>query len=240
MNKSILRGLAIVMVSMIVTACDSGENYAPVVDVAMIETMPKSGVHRVAAGETVYEIAWRYGLDYRYLAARNHIAPPYTIHVGQLLSLRGGAVVTMTPPTNSSEAISPANKQNIVEREPNYSTANWIWPVRGKVINGFSNSNKGLNIGGKAGESVYAAGAGKVVYAGDGLRGYGNLIIIKHNSIYLSAYAYNQHLFVKEGQWVRQGQQIAAMGQSASGKTMLHFEIRKAGKPINPLPLLSS
>lgn len=115
----------------------------------------------------------------------------------------------------------------------------WIWPASGPLLGGFDeNRNKGLSIGGKLGDPVYAAADGRVVYAGNGLRGYGNLIIIKHNANYLTAYAHNQTLLVKEDQTVRKGQKIAEMGSSESDKVQLHFEIRKQGKPIDPAKLL--
>jgi lipoprotein NlpD len=104
----------------------------------------------------------------------------------------------------------------------------------------YSKKSKGIDIGDRVGTPIYASAPGKVVYAGNGLRGYGNLIIIKHNSQYLSAYAYNRRLLVREGDWVKKGQSIAEMGKAASGQAMLHFEIRRAGIPVNPLNLLSS
>lgn len=123
---------------------------------------------------------------------------------------------------------------------PNNPTSKWIWPAKGKIIMPFSASNKGIDIAGIEGEAVYAAAAGTVVYSGEGLRGYGKLIILKHNNIYLSAYAHNKIVFVKVGQRVKQGQKIAEMGNTGSDKTMLHFEIRKLGVPVNPLSLLAS
>jgi lipoprotein NlpD len=121
------------------------------------------------------------------------------------------------------------------------STAKWIWPAKkGKIINYFSPLNKGINISGYEGAPIYAVASGKIVYCGNGLRGYGNLIILKHNSLYLSTYAHNRVVFVKEGQWVRQGQIIAEMGRTGADKIMLHFEIRRAGKPIDPINLLNS
>ena len=112
----------------------------------------------------------------------------------------------------------------------------WIWPARGKVIAQFSDTAnlKGIDIAGTAGEPVYASAAGRVVYAGSGLRGYGKLIIIKHNATYLSAYAHNQDILVKEGQQVARGQKIADMGNTDASRVMLHFEIRRFGKPMDP------
>jgi lipoprotein NlpD len=117
---------------------------------------------------------------------------------------------------------------------------NWIWPTTAvNVMAGFDEAkNKGLDLGGKLGDAVLAAADGRVVYAGSGLRGYGNLIIIKHNETFLSAYAHNQSLLVKEEQTVTKGQKIAEMGQSDSDKVKLHFEIRRQGKPVDPAQYL--
>ncbi|GAB7537192.1 hypothetical protein BGC_34100 [Burkholderia sp. 3C] len=115
----------------------------------------------------------------------------------------------------------------------------FAWPVRGPILNQFDDSkNKGLNIGGTAGTPVKAAADGRVVYAGNGLRGYGNLIIIKHDPTYLTAYAHNRALMVKEGDSVTKGQKIAEMGNSDSDRVMLHFEVRRQGKPVDPLKYL--
>ncbi len=117
----------------------------------------------------------------------------------------------------------------------------WIWPGKGPVLAGFDEvKNKGIDIGGNAGDPVLAAGEGKVVYAGAGLRGYGNLIILKHNNTYLTAYAHNQTLLVKEDQTVKKGQKIAEMGNSDADRVKLHFEVRKQGKPVDPSKYLPS
>lgn len=230
----------------VLSGCETGRTYAPVTEVSPIEPIPKVGQHKVAQEETLYAIAWRYGLDYRYLAARNNIKPPYAIVPGQIIVLTGKPVVTpmVTPsqpqaPIVQTETVSkpPLLQLDNPAPEPSYSTSTWLWPASGKVITAFSSVNKGINIGGQLGEPIKAAASGKVVYAGAGLRGYGNLIILKHNSLYLSAYAYNRKLLVKEGDWVKKGQKIAEMGNSNSNKPMLHFEIRKAGKPLNPITL---
>jgi lipoprotein NlpD len=116
----------------------------------------------------------------------------------------------------------------------------WIWPTAGKVVTGFSESAnlKGIDIAGKSGQPVVASAAGKVVYAGSGLRGYGKLIIVKHNSTFLSAYAHNREITVKEGQQVAKGQKIAEMGDTDSDQVKLHFEIRRLGKPVDPAKFL--
>lgn len=144
-----------------------------------------------------------------------------------------GATATTIPPqpATGAQASSPVADGNVA----------FAWPVRGTILNPFDDStNKGLNIGGTAGEPVKAAAAGRVVYAGNGLRGYGNLIIIKHNATYLTAYAHNRSLMVKEGDAVTKGQEIAQMGStdSPNNRVMLHFEIRRQGKPVDPMKYL--
>lgn len=115
---------------------------------------------------------------------------------------------------------------------------NWAWPVAGKVISQFTEQSKGVDISGKLGQPVHASAPGRVLYSGDGIRGYGNLIIIKHNKAYVSVYAHNRELLVKEGQTVAQGQKIAEMGSADANQVKLHFEIRRFGKPVDPLKYL--
>lgn len=237
----------------LLSACADSGNYAPVADVSGYEAVPKTGAYRVQAGDTLYSIAWRYGSDYRDLAQYNHIPAPYSIHTGQSIYLRQPSSQGTTEPAQSLKVVEkpvtpiktitkqPSVKEQYVaeSKEPAFEVSEWVWPAQGRIIALYSRKNKGIDISGHAGENIFASGPGKVVYAGNGLRGYGNLLIIKHNSQYLSAYAYNKQLVVKEGQMVKRGQKIATMGQDSNGKTMLHFEIRKAGSPINPLNLLN-
>jgi len=124
---------------------------------------------------------------------------------------------------------------------PSSKPVNWAWPASGRVIRSYNSKSagkKGVDIAGKAGESVRAAAAGKVVYSGSGLSGYGRLIIVKHNKDFLSAYAHNRKLIAREGQWVEKGELIAQMGSSGTDRTQLHFEIRKQGRPVDPLRYL--
>ena len=255
------------LLSLAVIACASSDNFAPVADVSGYEAVPTTGVYRVAAGDTLYSIAWRYGSDYRVLAKNNNISAPYAIHAGQILYLRGVRPTNIAPiaqqpveaappaPQPVLAASQPAQKHHpklkLVKvepapavrredfKEPDYRVNNWAWPAHGTILSVFSARNKGIDIGGPVGSTVYASGPGKVVYAGNGLRGYGNIIIIKHNSQTLSAYAYNSKLYVQESDWVKTGQKIAAMGRLGGGKSGVHFEIRKAGLPVNPLNLLN-
>lgn len=140
-------------------------------------------------------------------------------------------------------AASTASAPEISPKDParDADEPNWLWPASGPTIGGFEEGKrKGLAIGGKAGDPVVAAADGRVVYAGSGLRGYGNLVIVKHNGEYLTAYAHNQTLLVKEDQIVRRGQKIAEMGATDADRVELHFEIRKQGKPIDPARQLPS
>lgn len=132
----------------------------------------------------------------------------------------------------AADASAPATADN--------ANLGWIWPTEGKVLRGFSDSNKGLDIGGRAGQPVKAAADGKVVYSGSNLRGYGKFIIIKHDKAFLSVYAHNNQLLVKEGQTVKKGQKIAEMGSTDADQVKLHFEIRRFGKPVDPMQYLES
>ncbi|RMC94957.1 LysM peptidoglycan-binding domain-containing protein [Aquitalea palustris] len=144
---------------------------------------------------------------------------------------------------SSSPAAVSENKNKIEEKSQaavGEDAVAWIWPTEGKVIRAYSDSNKGLDISGRTGQAVIAAGDGKVVYSGNGLRGYGKLIIIKHNKTFLSAYAHNSQLLVKEGQSVKKGQKIAEMGNTDADQVKLHFEIRRFGKPVDPMQYLDN
>ena len=238
-----------------------------------------AGYHVVQRGETLYSIAWKYGLSYRELAAINHIRSPYTIYSGQQLRTKtntgrsaaagtanrqkpakAATVASTAPaprttakkkpapvpkPAATTTSSAPASSQaQAVERANNAlpgSVQQWVWPAKGKLLQGFqpeSAGKKGIDIGGTKGQSVMAAADGKVVYSGSGLVGYGRLIIIKHTESLLSAYGHNSELLVREGQHVRAGQTIARMGNSGTDRIQLYFEIRKDGKPVNPLRYL--
>ena len=269
----------------------------------------------VARGDTLYSIAFKHGVDYRTLAERNHIAPPYVIYPGQVLRIEAGApsapahnVLARTPPPEArpqnnapvfetvpreSEPVTrklppapstsvatathaePVSGVDAVRNPPAALDANaapatvanppantaaskplsdiaagktrsvdgitWQWPADGAVISGFQGgvgSGAGLDIAGNAGDPVRAAADGVVVYSGNGLIGYGELIIIKHSDTYLSAYGHNRKRLVKEGEHVRAGQLIAEMGSSGAPREELHFEIRKNGKPVDPTDYL--
>jgi lipoprotein NlpD len=149
------------------------------------------------------------------------------------------ATVPSGTPTAAASPAAPAVETKPAAPKTGDEDVDWMWPAGGSVVASFDEvRNKGLAIAGKAGDPVYAAADGRVVYAGSGLRGYGNLVIVKHNNTYLTAYAHNQSLLVKEDQVVRRGQKIAEMGSSDADRVQLHFEIRRQGKPIDPAKLL--
>ncbi|HEX7030619.1 MAG TPA: peptidoglycan DD-metalloendopeptidase family protein, partial [Gammaproteobacteria bacterium] len=163
-------------------------------------------VYEVRRGDTLYSIAWRYGLDYRALAAQNGIGSDFTIYPGQKLNLVGGPADATSAPVNVSPSPSSPSKPP--------SPVAWRWPAAGPVTAKFGAPNaigKGINIGGSVGDPIRAAADGKVVYAGSGLIGYGKIIIVKHSEEYLSAYGHNDTIYVREGEEVRQGDRIASM-----------------------------
>ena len=220
-----------------------------------------SGQYVVQRGDTLYSIAFRFGWDWKTLAARNGIPAPYLIRSGQIIRFGGSPAVAQargpvpvarqTPvvsaaapvqakPVQSQAPIKPAPAVTPIISTPR-SAAGWGWPSRGAVIGRFSSNgslNKGIDIAGELGEPVLAASDGSVVYAGSGLRGYGELVIIKHSDTYVSAYGHNRRLLVREGQQVKVGQSIAEMGSTGTDRVKLHFEIRRQGKPVDPLQYL--
>ena len=256
-SKAIVNLVSInILIALVLLSGCSSHRYVPVNE----RKQPPSALlssHRVAGGETLFSIAWRYGLDYKSLARHNGISSPYTIYPDQILSLKARNKSQGKPPAKSGgvkkssfrtkvNALSRSKKKAPVVKKTSskvgYSTSfSWRWPSAGPLLKKYSQGssvNKGIDIGGKKGESVITAAPGRVVYSGDGLRGYGKLVIVKHNEDYLSAYAHNNRLFVKEDQVVKAGQKIAEIGSSGTDKVMLHFEIRRDGKPVDPLKYL--
>lgn len=147
---------------------------------------------------------------------------------------------TVAPAATTAKPAAPTEPAASVALATDDDSVSWMWPAEGKVVGTFDDGRKGLDISGKSGQAVMAAGAGKVMYAGSGIRGYGNLVIVKHTSNLLSAYAHNKAILVKEGQNVNKGQKIAEMGDSDSDSVKLHFEIRQQGKPVDPSKFLPS
>ena len=152
----------------------------------------------------------------------------------------GGAAIATAPPVAPTPEIAPTPPAPEPEKPPGTDTedVDWMWPVKGKVLAPFTEAAKGMDIAGRKGAPVVAAAGGRVVYAGSGLRGYGKLVIIKHNVTWLSAYAHNENILVKEGQDVKKGQKVAEMGSSDTDQVKLHFEVRRQGKPVDPAKIL--
>lgn len=204
--------------------------------------------HSVKWGDTLTSIARRYHKDYRDLARWNGIAKPYWIYKGQRLRLapplrseRSSAKGVRRPQkTAATLARAPLRKTKTPPGDQRRSTGiEWQWPTQGKLLrSGTVRAKQGLEILGREGQPIRAAAPGTVIYSGDGLRGYGKLIIIKHSPIYLSAYAHNSRLLIREGARVFAGQQIAEMGHTGTMHVKLYFEIRQNGKPVPPLHYL--
>ncbi|CAB3782558.1 hypothetical protein LMG28614_01496 [Paraburkholderia ultramafica] len=285
------RSVCVLALSLLMTACASRLDQAPVVDrsggsplstqaaqPAVPLGPPPPGYYRVKPGDTLYRIALENGQNYRDISAWNNLTNPNQIEVDQLLRVvpPGANTAGLTPgvataPIGSNGAVQSAplgstpstgaaagvaapplygSVANNAAPSPSAGAASdsgagasgnvaFAWPVRGPLLGTFNDStNKGVNIGGASGDPVKASADGRVVYAGNGLRGYGNLIIIKHDATYLTAYAHNRSLMVKEGDAVTKGQKIAEMGNSDSDRVMLHFEVRRQGKPVDPLKYL--
>ena len=250
---------------------------------------PAQGRYRVVAGDTLYSIAFRHGLDYRALAWINGIAPPFTIYPGEEIRFSGkpaapaagarspaprplpparpapsagpvsaavtapapavpasapvsAAVTSAAMPAAASTAIAAATPvQSPPAPSRRVDGIAWRWPTDGAILDRYQANDpgrQGIDLGGRSGQPVYAAADGVVVYSGNGLIGYGELIIIKHSDSYLSAYGHNRVRLVKEGERVRAGQEIAEMGSSGAPRVELHFEIRRDGKPVDPLDYL--
>ena len=325
LNTHILNGLYAALAAAVLTGCSSSGGHAPVLERGAAEKNPaepavvaaakktaprekdshdkdwRPQTYVVQKGDTLYSIAFNYGLDYHEIADLNGIQNPGVIKVGQEIRLFPASTAAAIKPAPeikpeveirpqevpiksqpkvaklpySEQAVAEIEKMQEAARKPepvvmakmepklapkpepkpvaatnNASEADediieWSMPTNGKVIGGFSESanQKGIDVAGKRGQAVVASAAGKVVYSGSGLRGYGKLVIIKHNKTYLSAYAHNDQILVKEGQSVTKGQKIAEMGNTDADQVKLHFEIRKFGKPVDPikyLPLVKS
>ncbi len=189
--------------------------------------------HVVRSGETLSVIADRYGKNYRDLARWNRLGDGSLIYPGQ--------VIRLVPPARGSAAAAVPRSKSPPPRPAAPAPADppppWGWPTDGRIIAGFgggASAESGVLITGKAGQPVRAAASGRVVYSGGGLIGYGQLIIVKHNDTYLSAYGHNASLLVKEGQTIKKGQRIATMGEGPGQSPSLHFEIRRNGEPVDP------
>lgn len=260
--------LSVFLLSSLLAGCSGTSGKAPIVDrshaAKQRQANPvRSGQYTVQRGDTLYSIAFRFGWDWKVLAARNGIYAPYIIVPGQAIRFSNVATSTAVvkapiapsirkpvkpvSPVVSKPVQLPKQEQRVTVLQqtstPVSSSAQgkWLWPATGTLVGLFSSnvgSNKGIDIAGQLGQPIVATAAGTVVYAGSGLRGYGELVIIKHNDIFLSAYGHNRRLLVNEGQQVKAGQQIAEMGSTGTERVKVHFEIRRSGTSVDPLKYL--
>ncbi len=224
---------------LLVTGCSTGRR----------GTFPSSQTHYIVAkGDTLYSIALRAGVEVNQLIRWNHPVNPYALFPGKIIHLRPkNSNFTATShrhknhprshiPRVFKQENSTEKKAHIAENHKKTLKIRWHWPLTGVVVKSFNQTGrKGIDIAGTLGDTILAAASGKVVYSGRGLLGYGNLIVIRHDSLYLTAYANNRRLFVNQGQAVRHGQKIAEVGEISGKQPSLHFEIRRDGIPINPL-----
>jgi len=251
----------VVIFVLILSGCSTRQSPAPIVQInnaiGVYADSDKgsltSSQYEVKPGETLYAIAWQAGIDFRRLARLNKIPEPYQIFPGQIISLEAEKIKVLTAAVDKTavnyvKTNKKDNEKNIVKTVANIKAVSYGKKQQGqkqvktvKKDEQYStkkNGNKGLDFGGKAGDPIIAAADGKVVYSGSALRGYGNLVIVKHNDDYLSAYAHNRSINVKEQDWVKAGQVIAEMGDSGTDSIKLHFEIRHRGRSVNPLKYL--
>jgi lipoprotein NlpD len=239
-----------------VTPLDRAISTEPVSSAAPTLSNPVANpqTHTVMRGDTLYSIAWRYSLDYRALALANNLAAPYTIYPNQQLNLNIGNVSNNALNSVPTIPAAPAGDNAVssgvrpLAAEANRRVGNvptrvvegvvWQWPIEGRVLRTFSanveSTSKGIDIGGRRGEPVYAAADGDVVYSGRGIQGQGDLIIIRHSARHLSAYSHNSNMLVAEGARIRAGDKIAEVGTDPRGSELLHFEVRVDGKPVDP------
>ncbi len=259
---AILMAMLLIICSVSMVGC--GSTPAPVSD----RTPPpgqKINHHTVSHGDTLFAIAWRYELSVELLAAANGLTRPYAIYDGQRLTLNTRKIKSSRPLINKAKLVQSLPRQTTrpgtatvvkknsgqvaakitrVTRQATYKLPigkwRWQWPVQGTVSRYYDTNRvfKGLDIIAAKGRVVNTTAPGVVVYAGRGLRGYGQLLIVKHSDVYLSAYAHNRKMYVKEGQTVVAGQKISEVGGDPDNNSRLYFEIRKNGKPVDPMRLL--
>lgn len=233
LKRIVICGIAL---SAVVLAGCAGNNRAPITSVGGGSVGSGSygtasgGVYVVKRGDTLYSIARRNGVSVQTLLSMNNISDPSQIEVGQRIRVRSGSSSISRSSGSSYSAASSSSSA----RASDASVISWAWPHRGSIITPYSNNTRGIDISGKIGDPVYAAAAGTVSYVGNGLRGLGNLVLITHSNGFISAYAHNHKLLVKQNQRVTKGQKIAELGQSDTTSPRLHFEIRRNGQPVNP------
>lgn len=231
------------MIAVLMTACSDRNALAPVEEHPWHAFNRNASQYTVVRGDTLYSIAFHYDSDYRTMAAYNGLKSPYTLKIGQVLRLMPQrqriqkARAMPRAPLRSTPILRAKPPLLSRLRYPHPANGTWTWPARGRVIANYAPQRgmKGIMIAGQKGDHIYAASSGVVAYSGNGLAGYGNLIIIKHNNQFLTAYGNNLKNSVHEGQRIQKGQVIAEMGIVERHYWGVHFEIRQFGKPVNPL-----
>ena len=244
--------LAALFATALLAGCASRTERAPVADqsTAPAAGQSASGTYVVKPGDTLYKIAQAHGMEVARLSQLNNISNPSQLAIGQVLRLdggtpmpaggsQGGSSATPIPVTPvQTPSASDSASSDTAARASDAGVIAWGWPATGKIIQGFNTTTKGIDIEGPIGAPVQAAADGKVMYAGNGVRGLGNLILLGHSNGFITAYAHNQSLLVKTGETVKKGAKIATVGQSDTSSPRLHFEIRRRGTPVNPLSYL--
>lgn len=238
--------LAAIVTSTGLVGCTTRTTRAPVTDMSSVPTAPApvaGGTYVVKPGDTLYKIAQANGIEIARLSQLNNITDPSQLRVGQVLRLDGEAAPQPVPgpavaaPVTPVPPVAPISTTETA-RASDASLISWGWPTNGKIIQGFNASTKGIDLEGTPGDPVQAAADGKVMYAGNGVRGLGNLILLGHSDGFITAYAHNQELLVKTGQEVKKGTKIATVGQTDTTSPRLHFEVRRRGTPVDPMSYL--
>src|SRR5690554_5894658 len=239
--------LATVLSSTVLVGCTSRTTRAPVTDMSTAPTQAPTAAagqtYIVKPGDTLFKIAQSSGVDVARLGQLNNITDPSQLRVGQVLRLDGQIAAqpatgtAVTAPVVAVPAVQPVDTKETA-RASDASVVSWGWPTNGKIIQGFNASTKGIDLEGTPGDPVHAAADGKVMYAGNGVRGLGNLILLGHSNGFITAYAHNQELLVQTGQDITKGTKIATVGQTDTTSPRLHFEVRRRGTPVDPLSYL--
>ena len=254
----LLAGLCLCLA--VLAGCGTRGTPAPVTDLTQQPDAPavsSAGTYVVKPKDSLFRIAREHGVDVATLARLNNLSDPGQLRVGQVLRLSDAAPGTAAAPTVPTAPPAPAtpapaapeatpepvrpvppSEPTQVARASDAGLISWGWPASGKIIQGFNVNTKGIDIAGEPGDAVIAAAAGEVMYAGNGVRGLGNLVLLGHSNGFITAYAHNSKLLVKTGQQIKKGEKVAEIGQTDTTSPRLHFEIRRRGTPVNPLAYL--
>ncbi len=238
-----LRWIMVMVVVALLAGCSGTGIFAPV---SNISDLGVGGTYRIQPGDTLSSISRETGVSVDRLALLNNITNPSLIKVGQRLRLNADTPEQAS--ANDSGSSMAAARQGDADpasgasesatRASDATTLDLVWPAKGKIIQKFTVQTKGIDISGNVGEPVVAAAAGKVAYAGNGARGFGNLVILDHGNGFITAYAHNEKLLVKSGDAIKKAAQVATMGQSDTSSPRLHFEVRRNGTPVDPMRYL--